>query len=108
MKLNLIERILINNLLPRQDCYFTTLIVVQDIDKKVIVNQQELVDFEIKTDENGDLKWNKKGDEYEVDIDFTDLEKTIIKEQLEDLNKRKKLNLNYIRIFKYFECEEII
>ena len=59
MKLSLKNRLILEAILPKEG-KFETLIVVQDIRKKITITQEEIVGFEIKSTDNGAISWNEK------------------------------------------------
>lgn len=98
--LTLIERIILFNLLPQQGD-FKSLIIVDDIRKKIGLNQLEIEKYEVKTEGKG-VSWNEKGDKAKFDYEFTSLEKNEIKLCFEEINKSKKATIGMLPLLKKF------
>jgi len=98
MKLNLLERILVLNILPAKGS-FTDLIIKEDVAKKVAVTQDEIKELEIKSDDKG-LHWKQTDKVW--DIDFKDLEKDLIKKQLKELDEKKELTGDHLTLYRLF------
>src|SRR4030042_2235 len=104
MKLSVLERILLLGLLPKEGNILTVRLI-RTLREKIEFKEEEIKLFEIKTvsSTTGDalITWNKKA-ETEVEIDITTLEKTIIVEQLKDVNDKKKLTPDHISLYEKF------
>ncbi len=97
MKLNIIQRIQILSLVPKKGS-FEDLVVGEDLIKKIGLTQKEIKDYEIKTVDNMVTVKNNK----EADFDFTELEKNIIKQELDKLEKSKSLESNLLSLYRLF------
>ena len=100
MKIKLIDRILIIGLMPKKG-NFEEIIVSEDIINKLRVSQDEIREYEIKS-ENNITTWNNNGVIVEFDIDFTALEADLIKKQLAVLNQNNELTKDFLPIYKLF------
>ena len=98
MKLNLLERILVLNILPAKGS-FTDLIIKEDVAKKVAVTQDEIKELEIKQDDKG-LHWKQTDKVW--DIEFKDLEKELVKKQLKELDEKKELTGEHLSLYRAF------
>lgn len=100
MKLTILERLNIKTLLPAQG-NFETLIISQDIAKKVTITQEEVKEYEMKT-EAENIVWNEKGVTSEKEIEFTDAEKLKISEFIQKKNSENALTESHISLYKKF------
>lgn len=98
-KLNVIERLTILGILPKEDS-FATLKLIRDLTSKIGLNADELKTFEIKQ-EGGNVSWNKKGSE-ELEIDIKEKESDVIVDALKELDKTKKLSNVHISLYEKF------
>ena len=104
--LNVIERGVLLNTLPKEG-NFLTLRVIRNLVDKVGFSAQEMKDFEIKRipDERDPTKiqtsWNLKG-AAPTEIDFADVEVDIIKKQLNELDTKQKLTLELFSVYEKF------
>lgn len=101
MKLSLKNRLILEAILPKEG-KFETLIVVQDIRKKITITQEEIVGFEIKSTDNGAISWNEKWVKSEVDIEFSEIETSEISKALKKKSDDEKLNIDDIELYKAF------
>jgi hypothetical protein len=92
-KLNLYERIKVGDFLPAKGG-LEIATVAADIKKKLEIKQDEIEKYEIKSVQLGNGRfsqsWNDKGKE-EKAFDFTKLEVEMIKNGLEDMNKKGEI-----------------
>lgn len=100
MKIKLIDRITLPSIFPEKSS-FEKLIIVGDIQKKITFTQEEVKDFEIKT-ENNMVTWNQKGGTTEFDIDFTESESNMIVDLLKKLSKEEALTAQTLQLYKLF------
>lgn len=99
MKIKLLDRIILINLLP-QEGKFESLIIREELIEKLQLTQDELEKYKIKTNEDNHLIWEDTKDEFEYE--FTTLETNAIKDQLKKLNKEEKLTAGHMNIYKLF------
>lgn len=99
MNLSLSDRIKLQGILPRKGD-FKQLIILEDINKKVKITQEEIVKYGI-SNENNMITWKENGDIF--DIYFTELETTEIKNAIKELDKAKNLTADLISLCKLFE-----
>lgn len=95
-----LERILLWNILPIE-WSFETLILVEDIRKKIEFTTEQIEEIGLKTLENWQITWDDKN-EKDVEIKFSEAEKNLIKEELKKLSETKKLKANMITLYKLF------
>ncbi|MHA1342884.1 MAG: hypothetical protein ACTSQG_02785 [Promethearchaeota archaeon] len=112
MKLSIAERFKISNLLPQKG-NTVTLIIKQSIIKKVQPTAEEIEEYEIKDvmrripdgkDENGNpkfkeaptgaIRWNKEKVK-EVEIDLRKPELELLREKIDELDKKNELTSDY-------------
>jgi len=99
MKLNLMERITILQILPKEGS-FATLKITRELQDKLGMSENEYKEFGIE-ELNGQIKWNEKGKE-EREIEIGEKAMDIISEELKNLDKDKKLNPNQISLYEKF------
>lgn len=101
MKLNIKERLIIPNILPREGDY-TTLIIKKDLLDKIKINQDDISEFEIRIT-GEEIQWNTDK-EKEIDVELSELEIKLITDSLKELDKQKKLNDETALIYKKIVC----
>ena len=99
MKLNIMERIMILQLLPKEG-NFLTLNLVRKLQSVLAPSEKELIDFEIKQVDNM-TTWNEKGRE-ELEIEIGEKSADVIIEALEKLDKEQKITANHMSIYEKF------
>ena len=105
MKLNLLERLTILNILPREG-NFATLKILRDVQGVLSPSEAEFKEFGITTELNKETNqtqtnWNKKGIE-EREINIGEKANDIIVETLKKLNDEKKLNPQHMSAYEKF------
>ena len=98
-KLNVGERIIISQILPKEG-NFVTLKLIRDLQSKIGITADEHSEYEI-VQENDIVRWNEKGKE-EKSFDFKTKELEIISKELEKLDEDNKLNYQHFSIFEKF------
>ena len=98
--MKILERILLESIIPNEANY-TDLILGRDIKKKVALTQDEILKYDVKVLENGSIEWKNETEDFEVE--FSDLEKGLIKKTLEKLNSENKLNFQLISLYEMFK-----
>jgi hypothetical protein len=102
-KLTLFDRISIPTILPEKTT-FAEAIVLDDLRNKIIITQDEIVEYNITNTEDGSgVKWdNEPGDG--KDFELTDLEASAIKKALHDLDKKAMVPTDpkFIALYKKF------
>lgn len=88
MKLTIKNRMLINELYPKESNLISQ-ILVKDINEKINITQKDIKKYEIKSNQNS-LTWNTEKDKG-LEVDFTDKEIELLKEQVEKLDKENKI-----------------
>ena len=98
--MNILERILLESIIPNEANY-TDLVLSRDIKKKVALTQDEILKHEVTVLENGSIEWKNETEDFA--IEFSDLEKGLIKKTLEKLNSENKLNFQLISLYEMFK-----
>jgi len=99
VKLNLMERFLVLQILPKET-NFATLKVLRLLQERLSPSEEEFKEFEIKQD--GDkIVWNSKGIE-ERNIEIGSKAQDIVCDALKILDKDKKLTLNHMSVYNKF------
>jgi len=99
MKLNLMERLTLLQILPKEGSY-VTLKVIRDLQSELAPNEDEFIEFEIKQ-EGEKASWNEKGRE-EKEIELGIKSEELIKDALERLDRDKKLTFQHLSLFAKF------
>jgi len=102
MKLNLIERITLLQILPKEG-NFVTLRIVRDLKTALSMTEKEFKEFGIKQ-EGANTSWNEKGNE-EREIMIGEKATDIIVESLKALDKEKKLTDQHFTVYEKFVKE---
>ena len=100
MKFRLLERALLLNLLPKQGT-FETLIIAEDIKKKINFTQEEIKDFKLETKPTG-ISWSPEASDVSFPYEFTVAESNLIKTELQTLSTSKQLSSQHIDLYKLF------
>jgi len=95
MKLTIKERVTIVALYPRESDLITQ-VLVKDLKEKIKLSQEEIKEIELKKEGMGYV-WNTQKAKNK-DIDFTKMEIIFLKEQVDRLDKEKKISLDLIDI----------
>ncbi len=102
--LSIIERIQLAGVLPVQ-ADFLTLSVKERIAKKVEFTEEEIKQIDLvgtPTDQGTvNFTWDVTK-EFEKSIEFTDIEHDLIVKQLKELDSKKELNENSMKLYKKF------
>ncbi len=101
MKLNLLERLTLLKILPKENS-FLTLKVVRGLTEKLGVEEKEFKEFGIIQDKKtGQITWNEKGTK-EKEFEIGEKENDIIIESLKGLDKEKKLVTEHLTLYEKF------
>jgi len=102
MKLTILDRILIMQILPAESD-FVTLKLVKELKDNLSFNDKEIKKYNIKTINNeqgrGQITWDSKALNKTEDIKIVRAEREIIIEQLEKLDKEKKANIHHVELY---------
>jgi hypothetical protein len=99
MKLNLLERIMILNVLPKES-NFITLRIVKDLEKSLSFTEEEIKEYSIKQ-EGQNINWNIEGN-VEKEIQIGEKATDIIVESLKKLNEQNKLTMQFFSTYDKF------
>ncbi len=97
MQLNAMERLSIRKLYP-QESNLMTQILVRDLEKKVGFKQEELKEF---VADDGRIS-PEKAEKLVVEIDLSASEKSLLKDQIDKLDKQNKITFDLVGV-----CEKI-
>lgn len=101
MKLNVLERLKLLQIVPSEN-NFITLKVVRGFLEKLGLTEDEFKEFDIKTDpQTGSTTWNDKGNEGK-EFSIGEKETDMIVEALKELDKQKKLTQAHITLYEKF------
>lgn len=99
MKLNLLERFTILQVLPKEG-NFATLNIVRKLQEALAPTEKEFNEFGI-VQENNQTKWNEKGIEVR-EIKIGEKAIDIVVEELEKLDADKKLTPQHMSVYEKF------
>jgi len=99
MKLNVLERLTLLGILPKEG-NFVTLKVLRSLKENLGLSEEELKKFEV-TQDGERIAWNEKGNE-EIEIEIGEKATDIIVEALKNLDKDKKLVEQHFSIYEKF------
>ena len=103
MKLNVLERLLALNVMPKEG-NFVTLKVIRRGQEELSFTDEEIKKYKFVTTEKG-TNWDSKV-EQETDIKLGSKVKTLIGEELEKLDKDNKLTQEQFSIYEKFVKDE--
>lgn len=104
MKLNILERLLILGILPKENISVATMRIVSDIGRDLGFTEKDYKKYDIKEDK-GNLTWNPEGakeKEFEVGEKATE----IITAKLKELSDGDKLNMQFLSLVDKFNIDD--
>ena len=100
MKLQIQERLLILNILPKEG-NIVTIRLLKDLIGNVGLSGEEIKKWKVQTKENNQVVWdNTQATEKEINLEET--AKNLISERLELLNKESKLTIEQLSLYDKF------
>jgi len=102
MKINVLDRISLLNILPQKGG-MKTIILKEDIEKKIKVKQEELkkIDF---VEVDGKSEFNiEKAEKLKIDLEFTNAELDLIKDALDKIDKQEEFTSAHVKIYNLFK-----
>ena len=99
MKLNILERLKVLQMLP-QEGNFATLTIIRNLQEALSLTEAEFKEFEVKEDGTS-TTWNVKGRE-EREIDIGEKAEEIVATALKKLDDENKLTQQHISIYEKF------
>jgi len=100
MKLTVLERITLQNLLPKE-MNFVTLRIVTDLRKSLSFSADEIKALSLK-DADGKLTWNADVDGDGSRIAISDAVVLLVRENLLELDGQKKLTVEHLTLYEKF------
>jgi len=100
MKLTVLERITLQNILPKEMNY-VTLRIVADLRKALSFKADEIKALSLK-DKDGKLTWNAEADGDGARIAISDPVVQLVRTQLFELDKDKKLTAEHLSLYEKF------
>lgn len=101
MKLNVLERIMALGILGiYKEGNIITLRVLAGLKPKLALTEEEVEKWNVRTEEDN-YKWSPEGNEG-VEIELTESEIKLIKEQLVKMDKEQKLTFNHFSLYEKF------
>ena len=98
MKLSIIERVGLLQILPQQGT-FVTLKIIHDLQNTLGFTESELKKDNIQQTPDGRITWDSNSDK---EIHVGETAKSIIKEALKGLDERKELQQQHFSLYKRF------
>jgi len=99
MKLNLMERLMAIQILPKEGS-FATLKITRDLQDVLAPSEAEYKEFEVVQDGES-TKWNEKGRE-DRDVEVGEKANDLIVEALNKLDEEKKLTAQFLSLYEKF------
>lgn len=99
MKLNVPERLILLQVVPKEGS-FLTLKIVRDLTSTLAMNDEEFKEFGI-TQDGDQIKWNLKGLQ-EKEVEIGEKATDIIVEALKKLDESKKLEQRHLSLYEKF------
>jgi len=99
MKLNVLDRLLLLNILP-QEANFITLKIVRNLRNDLSFSEEEHKKYKFVETE-GRVNWNPAEDQFK-EVHVGEKATDIIVEELEKLDKDKKLTMEHLSLFEKF------
>lgn len=100
MELNIIDRIQLLNILPKEGD-FVTLIQIEDLEDKIKIRAEEASECKLNVNEEGFITYDREKEKM-LKVKFTPEQITIVKDVLKDLNEKKKLWRSILGLYKKF------
>jgi len=101
MNLNCLERIMILQLLLEyKEGNFITFKTLNGLKAKIGFTEKEISEFDL-TEKDGSFTWNKSGN-VGTEIDITEMETKLIKDQLIKLDEKEKLTEMHLTLYEKF------
>jgi len=100
MKLTILERILLLQILPTEGDLIT-LKVIRDLQNVLGFSEADYKKYKIEQ-ENGQITWNIEEGRKEVELKVGEKAQDIIKESFQKLDKEKKLEAKHINLYERF------
>lgn len=101
MKLTILDRLQIQNILPREGD-IVSLIHIKDILEKTKITSEEAIKCELKQHEGGLVTFNPEK-HIEKDVDFNVEQVIIIKAVFQKKNDEKSLHIDLLDLYQKFE-----
>lgn len=101
MRFNILERIMILGVLPKQSD-FVSMRIISDLMRNVGFTQGELDKYNIKNHPDGSVSWDKS---FEKEVKVTMRAAEIIKENLKKLSETKMVSAQHLSIYEKFGIE---
>jgi len=98
LKLNVLERIILLGLLPKDENYLTFKLITQ-LKADLSFSDKEIKDWGITMLEDGRVTWKKTGDKQ---IEIGETIETMIVEKLKTVEKEKKINDENVSLYEKF------
>lgn len=105
LKLNVLERIVIMNLLPKSG-NFVSIRAIKNTGKILSISKEEMEETQMHITPQGST-WNKKGkDEKEFDLPASSVK--IIKDRLQEMDKKNDLPLEAVTVWEKFFPQSVV
>lgn len=102
MKLDIIQRILIFSVLPKEGTLLT-MKTLKQLKDKVIFSEEEIKKFNLRIEDNKYL-WDLDKNE-PVDIEITEEESKLVVEGIKDLDKQGKITEDFLELCELFNIK---
>lgn len=102
MKLNILNRILIFSILPKEG-NLVTMKTLKSLKNKIAFSEDDVNEYEIRVEDNH-YHWNPEK-EVEIEFDFTEGEAKLVKDGLKKLDEEKAITEQYYELCELFNVE---
>jgi hypothetical protein len=102
MKLSVIERILVQGMLPKET-NFVTLKIIRELEGALGFSEEEVKQLKFVT-EGQTIKWDTEADKNigEIEVKIGEKAADVISESLKNLDKENKLTANMVTLYEKF------
>ena len=101
IKLNLNERLMFLNLLPKEN-NFAILGIIRTVSEEVRVTDNEYIEFEIKEEPNGQISWHPEKGKVEKEFKIGQVAELLIIKELKKLDQENKLVQSQLSLYEKF------
>jgi len=99
MKLSLLDRVTILNILPEKGSY-ETIVVRKELVEKVGIKQTELDEYKIKDLGNGSIQWDTTVED--KDYDLTEREERLVRDSFKEKDRKEELTTSMLDTYEKF------
>ena len=102
MKLNILQRILIFSILPKEGTLLT-MKILKDLKDKIVFSEEEIKESELRIEDN-QYFWNPTKI-VDIEFDITEGESKLVVDGLKELDRQGKITEQYLKLCELFNVE---